>query len=221
MPPMPAGIGPQTPDDALAQALFGTPQGIPGAQLLQEGEKGAKMIERDPPDPSPARKALVKAWIAEVKHAEKHWEPAFKKMREDQDWAIGKQWSKNPKDRRYVANITLREVSQRVAFLYARNPKAIAKRREMILNTVWDGTEQSLQAIEQAGQMAIQSGSFPGAAPAPAPEKGPLPDGRATPSGGATGHGPAAAGRPALDAQSDDGRDDAAGDGDHPGRQPG
>jgi hypothetical protein len=73
-----------------------------------------------------------------------------------QDFCIGKQWSKNPKDSRYVANITLREVSQRVAFLYARNPKAVAKRRQMILNTVWDGTESQLQSLMQAGATAMQ-----------------------------------------------------------------
>ena len=84
-------------------------------------------------------------------------------MKEDQDFCLGKQWSKNPKEKRYVANITLREVTQRVSFLYARNPKAVAKRREMILNTVWDGTEQSLQAIQQAGEMAMQSGGLAGA----------------------------------------------------------
>ena len=133
------------------EALFGTPQGISGQQILQQGEAEAKMIDRERPDPPPARKALVKAWAAEVKHAKKHWKPAFERMKEDQDFCLGKQWSKNPKEKRYVANITLREVTQRVSFLYARNPKAVAKRREMILNTVWDGTEQSLQAI-QAGR---------------------------------------------------------------------
>jgi hypothetical protein len=155
--------GPQDPNDAVVQALFGTPQGVSGAQILQTGEADAKMIERERPDPPQQRKALVKAWGAEVKHAKKHWKPAFERMKEDQDFCLGKQWSKNPKEKRYVANITLREVTQRVSFLYARNPKAVARRREMILNTVWDGTEQSLQAIQEAGQMALQSGQLAGA----------------------------------------------------------
>jgi hypothetical protein len=120
------------------------------------------MIERERPDPPQQRKALVKAWTAEVKHAKKHWKSSFDRMREDQDFCLGKQWSKNPKEKRYVANITLREVTQRVSFLYARNPKAVAKRREMILNTVWDGTEQTLQSIQEAGAMAMQSGALAG-----------------------------------------------------------
>ena len=175
--------GPQDPQDAAVQALFGTPQGVSGQQLLQTGEAQAKMIERDRPDPPQQRKALVKAWGTEVKHAKKHWKPAFERMKEDQDFCLGKQWSKNPKEKRYVANITLREVTQRVSFLYARNPKAVARRREMILNTVWDGTEQSLQAIQQAGEMAMQSGQLAGATMGAPPAPPGAPPGMNAPMG--------------------------------------
>ena len=106
--------GPQDPNDQIVQNLFGAPQGVSGQQILQQGESDAKMIERERPDPPQQRKALVKAWGAEVKHAKKHWKPAFERMKEDQDFCLGKQWSKNPKEKRYVANITLREVTQRI-----------------------------------------------------------------------------------------------------------
>jgi hypothetical protein len=175
--------GPTDPTQAAVQGLFGTPQGVSGAQILQRGEADAKMIDRERPDPPPARKALVKAWGTEVKHAKKHWKPAFDRMKEDQDFCLGKQWSKNPKEKRYVANITLREVTQRVSFLYARNPKAVAKRREMILNTVWDGTEQSLQAIQQAGEMAMQSGGLAGATMGAPPAPPGAPPGMNAPMG--------------------------------------
>ena len=175
--------GPVDPNQAAVEALFGTPQGVSGQQILQQGEAEAKMIDRERPDPPPARKALVKAWGAEVKHAKKHWKPAFDRMKEDQDFCLGKQWSKNPKEKRYVANITLREVTQRVSFLYARNPKAVAKRREMILNTVWDGTEQSLQAIQQAGEMAMQSGAMAGATIGGPPAPPGAPPGMNAPAG--------------------------------------
>jgi hypothetical protein len=166
--------GPQDPNDALAQALFGTAPGVPGAAILQQGLSDAKMMERDRPDSPPPRKALVNAWTAEIKHAKKHWKSAFDRMKEDQEFCYGKQWSKNPKDKRYVANITLREVTQRVAFLYARNPKAVAKRKEMILNTAWDGTEQQLQSIQEAATMMIQGGAPPGGMP-PGPPGAPPP----------------------------------------------
>ena len=155
--------GPQDPQQQMVEALFGQAPGVTGPDILKTGMTDAKMMERDKPDPPLPRKALVNAWTAEVKHAKKHWKPSFERMREDQDFAIGKQWSKNPKDRRYVANITLRTVNQSVSALYARNPKAVARRRDMILNTVWDGTEQQLQAIQQAAQEAMQSGMMPGA----------------------------------------------------------
>ena len=199
--------GPQDPTTAAVEALFGTPQGISGQQLLQQGEAEAKMIDRDPPQPTLQRKALVKAWGAEVKHAKKHWRAAFDRMKEDQDFCLGKQWSKNPKEKRYVANITLREVTQRVSFLYARNPKAVAKRREMILNTVWDGTEQTLQAIQESGQMLMQSGQLagqsigppapPGAPPgAGAPAVPPGPPGMPPGPVGSTGAPPGPPGPP-------------------------
>jgi hypothetical protein len=174
--------GPQDPQDQAVQSLFGTPQGVSGAQILSQGQADAKMIERERPDPPIQRKALVNAWGAEVKHAKKHWKPAFERMKEDQDFCLGKQWSKNPKEKRYVANITLREVTQRVSFLYARNPKAVARRREMILNTVWDGTEQTLQAIQESGQMLMQSGQLAGAQIGPSPG-GELPGMPGGPSG--------------------------------------
>jgi hypothetical protein len=146
---------PQNPNDAMLEQVFGPAQGVSGQDVLQTGMAQSKMIDRDPPDPPQQRKALVNAWTEEVKHAKKHWKPAFERMREDQDFCAGRQWSKNIKDKRYVANITLREVAQRVAFLYARNPKAVAKRREMILNTIWDGTEGQLQSLMQAAQQAM------------------------------------------------------------------
>ena len=187
--------GPQNPNDP-AFNLFGPAPGVPGAAILQTGMQEAKMMERDRPDPPIARKALVNAWAAEVKHAKRHWKSAFERMKEDQDFCIGRQWSKNIKDKRYVANITLREVTQRVSFLYARNPKAVAKRREMILNTVWDGTEQQLQSIEQAGAMALQGGMLPGAAPPPGMPPGAPVGPPGAPSGEPPGIAPGMLGTP-------------------------
>jgi hypothetical protein len=187
--------GPQNPNDP-AFNLFGPAPGVPGAAILQTGMQEAKMMERDRPDPPIARKALVNAWAAEVKHAKRHWKSAFERMKEDQDFCIGRQWSKNIKDKRYVANITLREVTQRVSFLYARNPKAVAKRREMILNTVWDGTEQQLQSIEQAGAMALQGGMLPGAAPPPGMPPGAPVGPPGAPSGEPPGIAPGMPGTP-------------------------
>ena len=47
-------------------------------------------------------------WADKVKRAKKYWEPVFNRMKADQDFAAGYQWSKEEKDDRYTANLTLR-----------------------------------------------------------------------------------------------------------------
>lgn len=160
-------MNPTDPTQGMLQGLFGTAPGVPSTQIIQEAQTDAKMMQRDKPDVSEERKALVGATIDAIKQAKKHWQPALKRMREDQDFCYGKQWSKNQDERRYQANITLRTIAQRVAFLYAKNPKAVAKRREMMLNTVWDGTQTQLQSLQQAAAAAM--GGAMGGGPPPDP----------------------------------------------------
>lgn len=113
------------------------------------------------PDPTQtateSRKALVSQLLSDVKAAEGHWEPKFERMRRDQSMARGKQWEElHPElssDTYYVANITQRHVQQRVAALYAKNPKAIARRRPTIDYTVWDGNPDTIAKIQE--QMAV------------------------------------------------------------------
>jgi len=118
-----------------------------------------KIVDREAPTPDAARSALVDAWVSRIKRAKGHWASPFKRMREDQDFCRGKQWTKDLEDKRYVANLTLRLVQQRVAFLYAKNPKVVAKRRQKILNTTWDGSQATLQQATQAATMAMQDPS--------------------------------------------------------------
>src|SRR5204863_9135789 len=65
-------------------------------------------IPRDRPEPPDRRKNLVTDWTDKVKRAKRFWKPAFTRMREDQEFCFGKQWSKDSQDTRYVANLTLR-----------------------------------------------------------------------------------------------------------------
>jgi hypothetical protein len=113
-------------------------------------------MPRDMPDPPERRKRLVSAWTSRVKHAKRFWDPAFKRMREDQEFTFGKQWSKEKDDRRYVANLTLRLVAQKTAFLYAKNPKAVAKRRERLNATSWDESQTTLNQLMQSAGMMMQ-----------------------------------------------------------------
>jgi hypothetical protein len=131
---------------------------VPGMSLDTANTTNGKVMDRDTPEVDESRAALVTQWADKVKAAKAHWEPSFKRMREDQDFAIGLQWSKDRADPRYLANITLRMVAQKTAFLYAKNPRAVAKRREKINHTVWDGTQAQLQQMQQGMQMAMQTG---------------------------------------------------------------
>jgi hypothetical protein len=142
-------------------------------------------IPREEPDPPEQRKKLVTAWSGRVKTAKGHWDKAFKRMREDQDFAWGMQWSKEPSDKRYKANLTLRLVAQKTAFLYAKNPKAVARRRERLNATLWNETESQLQQIVQTGGMMAQQaatgggmlGSMMGGGAAPPGMNGGMPPG--------------------------------------------
>ena len=109
-----------------------------------------------------ARRALVREWQDRIIRAKKHWENPHKRMREDMDFLMGKQWPwHSESDDRYVANLVQRHVQQRVASLYAKNPKAIAKRRDTMDFTIWDGDASQLQSAQVANDIALQNTGMP------------------------------------------------------------
>jgi len=138
------------------------------------GDPDRDVIPREPPEDLPdRRKALVAAWCGRIKSAKQYYDLPYKRMLADQDFCFGHQWSRNPDDRRYTANLTLRLVAQKTAFLYAKNPKAVARKRERISSTLWDGLETSLQQmIQVGGMMAAQSQPPPMGIPGGAPPMG-------------------------------------------------
>jgi len=137
------------------------------AQLADQeaAQPNQDIMDRERPDPPLERKELVDKWNKRVKRAKKYWDPVFEQMRGDQDFVIGLQWSKQAKDDRYVANLTLRVVAQRVAFFYAKNPKFIAYRRKRIMNTLWDGDQSTLMSLQQAAQQGVQQQAMGGVDP--------------------------------------------------------
>lgn len=99
------------------------------------------------------RKQLAKEIIATIKADKAHHEKAFKRMRRDMHvamWGAEKEWS----DDNYKANIAGRHVKQKTAALYAKNPKATARRREQMDFMVWDENPASLQLAVQTIQAA-------------------------------------------------------------------
>ncbi len=59
---------------------------------------------------------------------------------------------------KYVCNITLRDVNQKVASLYAKNPTAVATRRPRMDFAIWNGETESLMEAIQQGQQMVMSG---------------------------------------------------------------
>ena len=102
-------------------------------------------------DPNEAERALVRQWMARIKKAKSKWAPVFKRMRDDMAFSQGKQWpQQQEEDTRYVCNITLRQVNQKVAGLYAKNPTTIATRRKSLDFKLWDGNPESIMQAQQA-----------------------------------------------------------------------
>lgn len=132
-------------------------------QQEAEPQKASSGIVREiSPEQTVARRALVREWQDRIIRAKKHWENPHKRMREDMDFLMGKQWPwHSESDDRYVANLVQRHVQQRVASLYAKNPKAIAKRRDTMDFTIWDGDASQLQSAQVANDIALQNTGMP------------------------------------------------------------
>lgn len=126
---------------------------------MQTGGQVSDM-QREEPQIDPARKALVSQLTANVKNGKRHFDGVFKQMRADMDFTSGKQWpgQTNAADPMfYVANITQRHVQQRVAQLYAKNPRFYYRRRKTLDHTVWDGKMSTLQDALMQVQTAAQA----------------------------------------------------------------
>lgn len=114
-------------------------------------------IKREPdPAAKAARKALVKEWENKIIKAKKHWERPMKNMKEDTDFYMGKQWPyAGERDDRYVANLIQRHVQTRVASLYAKNPKAVAKRRNKLDFRMWNEEQSQLQEAQAVNELTM------------------------------------------------------------------
>lgn len=114
-------------------------------------------VEGESPE-TEGQKALVAKWLDTIKLDAKHWERAFERMREDQKFAANTnnaQWDGD--EGKYVANLTMRHVSNKVSALYAKNPKVKAERKKRMEYKIWDGKIESLQMAMDVKQQAMQA----------------------------------------------------------------
>jgi len=173
---------PAPPPDPLAQP--------PTEVVPLAAAEAPQKILRDRPEPDAARAALVKElckWATDTKEFRRK---TYAKMRRDMDFVRpGRQWASNrhsqgnadegsSNDSLYECNLVQRHIQQRVAALYAKNPKVVARRRKRLDFQVWDGEQQTLQAAIQRAQgepprppnPATGDPGSPGVPPAPTPE---------------------------------------------------
>ena len=106
-------------------------------------EEQEKVINRDEPESDGAKLALISKWHKQLRDAKSHHRKPFDRIRSDMNYALNgksKEWNED----KYVANIIQRHINQSVANLYAKNPRAVAKRRTRLEYRLWDGDQMSL-----------------------------------------------------------------------------
>lgn len=137
----------------------GTPIDLMSQNMNSYNEDSSEDKKKDE-EPHEARVALCKRWQGRIQSGKKQHESSFKRIRKDLKFLSGKQWSENENDDRYMANIVQRHIAQRVAALYAKNPTIIAKRRDSMDFSKWEGTlaeaEGAAQQIQQGMAMGMQ-----------------------------------------------------------------
>lgn len=105
----------------------------------------------------PSVEQQVKKWTNRIIAARKHFEADMNRMKNNMEFVAGIQWAEQVDllDDRYTANLVLREINQGVASLYARNPKAVARRRQRMDSTIWDGKPETLMQAAQTLQTGV------------------------------------------------------------------
>ncbi len=120
---------------------------------VEPNQKAQSEVKRGVPNVAAERKALVQRWQNEIK-ADKEWfKDVYKRIKEDMEYALlgaKKEWVDGGN---YVVPLIARQINQEVASLYAKNPRATAKRKPRLNFQLWDGSAESAQAAYQAMQM--------------------------------------------------------------------
>lgn len=117
-----------------------------------------------PPSPADtvtdARKALVTQICDMVRDARTFWQPVFKQMRKDMQFACGDQWpeiTQKALEDKYKVNFVQRQLNQDTATIYAKNPSVSCEKQQRLEYTAWDGDPKTLEAAQQAAAQAQQA----------------------------------------------------------------
>lgn len=104
--------------------------------------------------------ASVERWTKLIRITREKRSKDYLRMKGNMEFATGLQWREQTSldDDRYVSNGTLRQVNQKVAALYAKNPTFATERRKRLEFQIWDGRIESLQ---QAVTLSMSPESLP------------------------------------------------------------
>jgi hypothetical protein len=94
-------------------------------------------------------------WCDKVRNAKAFWEKDFRRMADNAQMATygaEETWVAGGK---YIVPLTTRQINQKVAHLYARNPKAVAKLRPRLWFSAWDENPQTLEMAMQSYTQAM------------------------------------------------------------------
>jgi hypothetical protein len=160
------------------EAIEPAPDNEGPADSMGAAALGLKTPEEAQQESTEQRQALVKKILADIQAREEHFKPEFEKMRRNVRFVKnrdGEQWKgvdgigpHNLKDK-YVANVTHQLIRSKVSSLYARNPRARARRRPMVDYVVWDGRQETLSTAIQTVMGPMQAMQAVGAAQMGAP----------------------------------------------------
>jgi len=103
------------------------------------------------------RKELVQKIIGDVVYSrDVYFKDEYQQMRDDMQFAYDGCTPEWKEAGNYTANIVQRHISQKTASLYAKNPRAIARRKEKMDFEIWDEDMQSLMQAFQLVSAGIQ-----------------------------------------------------------------
>ena len=126
-------------------------------QMAPDPEKKKSQMIREEYDKSEPRKALVKRLTDKIKAGKKHHKDAFSRIHQDMQLARDGYDKKDGNPAHYIANVVQQHIKMRTSALYAKNPKAVAKRRERMDFEIWDGDMETIMLAQQNMAIAQQS----------------------------------------------------------------
>lgn len=140
-------------DDQQQQGQFGLMD-----EQSDKPQKPPSKKEQNEKDPQrESKQAAVKKLLGEIEQDKKRWDPDHTRMKEDIAFCMGFQREEqtNLVHDEYTCNLVLRNVNQKVAALYARNPTAEWQRQKRLDYQLWDGKMESIQPLAAKVAMGV------------------------------------------------------------------